>query len=72
MSPQPPLFHGPFLPNLVKAAAGGGALGSVAGFFVGALASAVRPVNLLKCAGYGAGLLGNFAAWIMLWSRIWT
>jgi hypothetical protein len=71
MSPQPHLFEGPILPDLAEAAGGGGALGSVAGFFVGSLLSAFRPIKLLDWAGYGAGVIATFGVWLVLWSRLW-
>jgi hypothetical protein len=70
--PQPSLFHGPVLPDLVKAGGGGSVLGSIGGFFAGSVYSAFGKVNLLKCAGYGAGVLGNFGVWLVVASRIWS
>lgn len=70
MGPQPELYEGPILEDLAKAAGTGGAVGGVAGFMLGSLFHAVRPVDPLKVGSWGAGLMSTFGVWIVLWSRI--
>ncbi len=70
MAPQPELYEGPILEDLAKAAGTGGAVGGVAGFMLGSLFHAVRPVDPLKIGSWGAGLMSTFGVWIVLWSRI--
>ena len=70
VSPQPELYEGPILEDLGAAAGIGASLGGVGSFFFATLVSAIRPVDPVKVASWGAGLVGVFGVWIVLWSRI--
>jgi hypothetical protein len=69
--PQPEIYDGPILPDLGVAGGIGMTLGGVVGFFFASLVDAIYPADPVKVGGYGAGLLGVFGVWLVLWSRIW-
>lgn len=72
MSPEPVIFDGPIIPDLVISAGAGGTLGGVMGFVVGSFMDLFRATDPSKIATRVAGWLGTFGAFLVLFSRLWT